>query len=202
MTRRTVLVLLGAAVIVTIGSAAWLIGRRPVRTFASQTTVLSPPMQAAEFALESADGPVTLRDLRGRHVVLFFGYSFCPDVCPLTMQRLDRALDLLEEDADRVQVVMITVDPERDTPARMRQYVSQFDPSFLGLSGSEEAVHKVATDYGIFHAKVEREDGGPYTMDHTATVLVLTDTGELVLLWPHGMEAETMASDLRTLLGG
>ena len=202
MTRRTVLVLLAAAAIVTIGSAAWLVGRRPVRTFGSQTTVLSPPMQAAEFALESADGPVTLHDLRGRHVVLFFGYSFCPDVCPLTMQRLDRALDLLEEDADRVQVVMITVDPERDTPARMRQYVSQFDPSFLGLSGTEEAVHKVATDYGIFHAKVEREDGGPYTMDHTATVLVLNDTGELVLLWPHGMEAETMATDLRTLLGG
>jgi protein SCO1/2 len=143
-----------------------------------------------------------LRDLRGRHVVLFFGYTFCPDVCPLTMQRLDRALDLLGEDADRVQVVMITVDPERDTASRMRQYVSQFDPSFLGLSGTEEAVHRVATDYGIFHAKVEREDGGPYTMDHTATVLVLTDTGALVLLWPHGMEAETMAADLHTLLGG
>jgi protein SCO1/2 len=97
---------------------------------------------------------------------------------------------------------MITVDPERDTPERMRRYVAQFDSTFLGLSGTEEAVETVATDYGIFHAKVERDDGGPYTVDHTASVLVLNDRGELVLLWPHGMAAESMAADLQTLLGG
>jgi protein SCO1/2 len=200
MTRYVLLVVL--AVLVAAAGAAWLLGRRPAAAFSPETTPLAPPMPAADFTLASADGPVTLRDLRGRHVVLFFGYSFCPDVCPLTMQRLDRSLDLLGAAAGRVQVVMITVDPERDTPERMQRYVAQFDSTFLGLSGTEEAVQAVATDYGIFHAKVEREDGGPYTVDHTATVLVLNDRGELVLLWPHGMAAESMAADLQTLLGG
>lgn len=202
MTPRTVMALLGSVALVAAGSTAWLLTSRNHPTFRPETTVLSPPMRAADFTLEAADRSVSLRDLRGRHVVLFFGYSFCPDVCPLTMQRLDQALDRLGEEADRVQVVMITVDPGRDTPDRMREYVSQFDPTFLGLSGSVEAVEKVATEYGIFHAKVERDDGGPYTMDHTATVLVLNDDGELVLLWPHGMAAESMAADLETLLGG
>jgi protein SCO1/2 len=200
--RRIFLIAVALAVALVAVSVVFLATRRSARTFSPETTALAPPMRAADFVLESASGSVSLQDLRGKVLVLFFGYTFCPDICPTTMQRLDRTTELLGSDADAVQVVMITVDPERDTPERMRQYVSQFNASFVGLSGQEEAVLAVATDYGIFHARVEREDGGPYTVDHTASVLVLNADGELVLLWPHGMAAEAMAVDLRTLMGG
>lgn len=200
MKRRTALAALAVTVALLTFTTIWQsVGhRRP--TFSPETTVISPPLPANDFTLAWGRDSVALRDLRDRTVVLFFGYTSCPDVCPLTLQRLARARSLLEDDADRVQVVMVTVDPERDSPQRMRQYVTQFDPTFLGLSGANEDVWKVATAYGIFHARVEREDGGPYTVDHTASVFVLNDVGDRVLLWPHGMSAEAMAADLRTWL--
>ncbi len=200
--RRILLIGLALTVALVAVSIAFLAARRSAARFSPETTALAPPMRAADFTLESSGGPVSLRDFRGQHVVLFFGYTFCPDICPLTMQRLDRTMELLGPEAEAVRVVMITVDPERDTPERMRHYVSQFNASFVGLSGPEETVVAVATDYGIFHAKVERDDGGPYTVDHTASVLVLNADAELVLLWPHGMAADAMAADLRILIGG
>lgn len=163
-------------------------------------TLIEPPIPAADFTLTSADGPVRLEDMRGKVVVLFFGYTFCPDVCPTTMVRLGQAMELLGDDAERVQVVMVTVDPERDTPERLAQYVRAFHPSFLGLTGTEEEINAVAATYGIYHAKAEGSEATNYLVDHTSTVTVIDRNGGVRLLWPFDVPAEGYANDLRALL--
>jgi protein SCO1/2 len=165
-------------------------------------TPLQPPMAAPDFTLESADGPVSRADLEGKAVVLFFGYTYCPDVCPLTLARLAQALDLLEEEvAEEVQVVMISVDPGRDSPERVEAYAENFDPSFLGLTGEPEAVREVAGAYGIFHGRGDDVEGGGYLVDHSATVTVLDPDGRIRLLWPYDVPPEALASDLRWVVG-
>jgi protein SCO1/2 len=162
--------------------------------------LLDPPLPANDFTLTSADGPVSLDELRGKVVVLFFGYTYCPDVCPTTMVRLAHALDLLGKDADDVQVVMISVDPERDTPERLAEYVGAFDPSFMGLTGTPEEVAEVASAYGIYLARAEGSAATGYLVDHTSTVTVLDRNGERRLLWSFEVPAEGLESDLRVLL--
>ena len=144
--RRIILTAVALALALVAVGVVFLATSRSAPRYSPETTALAPPMPAADFVLESASDPVSLRDLRGQVVVLFFGYTFCPDICPTTMQRLARTMELLGSAADGVQVVMITVDPKRDTPDRMHQYVSQFSASFVGLSGQEDSVLAVATD--------------------------------------------------------
>lgn len=163
-------------------------------------TLLEPPLPAADFTLTSDAGPVRLSDLRGKVVVLFFGYTLCPDVCPTTMVRLGQAMELLGKDAERVQVVMISVDPERDTPEKLGQYARAFHPSFLGLTGTREEVDAVASAYGIYHAKAEGSSATGYLVDHTATTTVLDRGGGIRLLWPFEVPAEDLAADLRIML--
>jgi protein SCO1/2 len=134
-------------------------------------------------------------------VVLFFGYTHCPDVCPLTMSRVAQALKALESDADRVQAIMVSIDPERDSPGRMAEYVQSFNPGFLGLSGSAEEVSRVAASYGIFYARAAASgESDDYLVDHTATVTVISPEGSIQMLWPTDLRSEEMASDLRYLL--
>lgn len=163
-------------------------------------THLSPPMPAAEFTLESADGPVSVSDFRGRAVALFFGYTSCPDVCPTTLLRLRSALDALGEKRSEVQVVFISVDPERDTPARASAYARAVDPGFVGLSGAPEAIAGVASKYGIYYARAEGSEATGYLVDHSATITVLNPDGKVELLWSPTVTAEQMAADLDALL--
>lgn len=163
-------------------------------------TYLEPPLPAADFTLTSADGPVRLADLRGKAVVLFFGYTFCPDVCPTTMVRLGQAMELLGKDAERVQVVMVSVDPERDTPERLAQYARAFHPSFIGVTGTQEEIDAVASAYGIYHAKAEGSEATGYLVDHTANVTVIDRSGGVRLIWPYNVDAEGVASDLKFVL--
>lgn len=163
-------------------------------------THLSPAMPPADFTLESADGPVSLSDLEGRVAPLFFGFTSCPDVCPTTLRRLATALDELGEGREEVQVVFVSVDPERDSPERATSYARAVDPSFRGLSGSAEAIDAVASHYGIHHEKVDGDHANGYMVDHTATVLVLNKDGELELLWSPTVTASQMAEDLAVLL--
>lgn len=163
-------------------------------------TYLEPPLPAAEFELTSAEGPVRLADLRGKVVVLFFGYTFCPDVCPTTMVRLGQAMELLGNDAERVQVIMVSVDPERDTPEKLAQYARAFHPSFLGVTGTQEEIDAVASAYGIYHAKAEGSDATGYLVDHSANVTVIDRRGGVRLIWPYNVDAEGLASDLRFVL--
>jgi protein SCO1/2 len=163
-------------------------------------THISPPMPASPFTLASAEGDVSLASLRGKAVVLFFGYTSCPDVCPTTLLRLSSALETLGPAREDVQVVFVSVDPERDTPERATAYAKAVDPSFLGLTGSPEEIADVAAKYGIYYAKAEGSDATGYLVDHSATVTVLNRDGRVELLWSPTVTAGEMASDLAALL--
>lgn len=163
-------------------------------------TYFEPAHPAADFTLTSADGPVRLADLRGKAVVLFFGYTFCPDVCPTTMVRLGQAMERLGKDAERVQVIMVSVDPERDTPERLAEYARAFHPSFIGVTGIQEEIDAVASAYGIYHAKAEGSEATGYLMDHSANVTVIDRSGGVRIIWPYNVEAEGVASDLKFVL--
>ena len=163
-------------------------------------THLSPAMPAADFTLQSDDGTVSISDFEGRAVALFFGYTSCPDVCPTTLLRLSSALDRLGEKRSEVQVVFVSVDPERDTPDRASRYAESVDPSFVGVSGSPDEIADVAAKYGIYYEKVEGSDATGYLVDHSATITVLNEAGNVELLWSPTVTAEEMAADLETML--
>lgn len=163
-------------------------------------THISPPMPAAQFTLQAEDGPVSLSDFRGRAVALFFGYTSCPDVCPTTLLRLSNALEELGDRRSDVQVVFISVDPERDSPARASRYAEAVDPSFVGLSGTPDEIAEVAARYGIYYAKAEGSDATGYLVDHSATITVLNENGRVELLWSPTVTADQMAEDLDTML--
>lgn len=144
--------------------------------------------------------PRRLQDWRGKAVVLFFGFTHCPDVCPTTLAETAGALKQLGPDAKRVQVLFVTVDPERDTQQALAQYVTAFDPSFIGLRGDEEATRRVAKEFKIYYEKRKQGDG--YTVDHSAQTYVIDPQGRLRLLVRHDRLAQDLAHDLRVLLDG
>jgi protein SCO1/2 len=163
-------------------------------------THLAPASPEMPFTLRSAEGPVTLDDLKGKATVLFFGYTSCPDVCPTTLLQLSTALDHLGEDREDVHVVFVSVDPERDTPERTTAYARAVDPSFLGVTGTDAEIAHVTSRYGIYYAKAEGSEATGYLVDHSATVLVLNPDGQLELLWSPTVTAPQMAEDLDSLL--
>lgn len=154
-----------------------------------------------DFQLTDHNGKVrTLADFKGKAVVMFFGYTHCPDVCPTTMTDVAQALNLLGNDADSVQVLFVTVDPERDTPALLAKYVPAFNPGFLGLYGDEAATAKVAKDFRVFYQKHQGKSSQSYDVDHTAGTYVFDRSGKLRLFMSYGQGAEMIAQDLRVLL--
>jgi protein SCO1 len=135
-------------------------------------------------------------------VVLFFGYTHCPDVCPTTLAELSQALQQLGGDAKRVQVLMVTVDPTRDTPELLGQYVAAFNPSYIGLHPANDTqLVKVTKDFRVYYAKVAGKTPGDYTMDHTAASYVFDPDGKLRLFARDGQGVETWVHDLKLLLG-
>jgi len=154
-----------------------------------------------EFKLTDHTGKTrTLEDFRGKIVVMFFGYTYCPDVCPTTLAELKSVKEQLGEEGKSLQVLFVTVDPERDTPKALADYVPAFDPSFLGLYGDPAATAKVAKDFRVFYQKVPGKTPGSYTVDHTAGSYVFDRQGRLRLFVRHG-NAANLVSDIRTLLG-
>jgi protein SCO1/2 len=156
---------------------------------------------AKDFALTDHHGkPRTLADFKGKAVVVFFGYTHCPDVCPTTMAEMAGVMQELGPLADKVQVLFITVDPERDTVELLSKYVPAFDPRFLGLVGSKEQTEKVAAEFKVFFQKVPGKEAGSYTMDHTAGSYVFDQQGRIRLFIRHGQGAAPIAHDLKRLL--
>ena len=163
---------------------------------------IEPPAPAPDFTLRTAAGkPFRLSQQRGKVVVLYFGYTLCPDVCPTTLAQLADVKTQLGEAAAGLRVALVTVDPERDTPKRLRTYTTAFDPSFLGLTGSTEALGKVWKAYGVFSEK-KRVAGSPlgYLVDHSATTYIVDAEGQLRLTLPFGTPTDTLFHDLRLLL--
>lgn len=156
---------------------------------------------ARDFTLTDHNGKQRrLEDFRGKVVVAFFGYTQCPDVCPTTMAELASVMQELGPKADQVQVLFVTVDPERDTQALLAQYVPAFDPRFLGLYGDAAATAKVAKEFKVFYAKVEGKTAGNYSMDHIAGSYVFDRKGKVRLFVRHGQGAAPIVHDLKQLL--
>lgn len=156
----------------------------------------------SDFSLLDVDGKTrTLADFKGKVVVMFFGYTQCPDVCPTTLTEMQQTMVLLGPQADKVQVLFVTVDPARDTAAILKQYVPSFDPRFIGLRPADEAaLEKVTKDFKIYNKKVPGLSPGSYTIDHTAGSYVFDPEGHLRLYIKHAQGPETLAHDLKELL--
>lgn len=156
---------------------------------------------AKDFALPDHNGKLrTLADFKGKAVVVFFGYTQCPDVCPTTLAEMATVMQQLGPLADRVQVLFITVDPERDTREMLAKYVPSFDPRFIGLVGDKESTERVAKEFKVFYQKVPGKEPGSYTMDHTAGSYVFDPEGRIRLFIRHGQGAEPITHDLKLLL--
>lgn len=142
----------------------------------------------------------SLADFKGKVVVVFFGYTQCPDVCPGTMAELAQVKQSLGADGERVQGVFVSVDPARDTPEVLQAYMASFDPSFVALRGTPEETAAVAKEFKVFYAKVPGKAEGSYTMDHTAGSYVFDAAGKVRLFVRYGSGADALASDLRALI--
>ena len=154
-----------------------------------------------DFSLTDHNGkPRTIADFRGKLVFVFFGYTHCPDICPTTLSDMAGVMKSLGPDADKLQVLFITLDPERDKPEVMAGYVPAFHPGFLGLYGDRAATEKVARDFKIFQQRVSGTDGKSYTIDHTAASYVFDTRGHLRLFVRHGQNGAPLLNDLKLLL--
>ncbi len=162
--------------------------------------VVSAP--APDFTLKTGgQRPVSLTDLKGKVVVLYFGYTHCPDVCPTTMSDYARAVEQLPDDLrDDLQVVMVSIDPKRDSPEIMSKYVAHFSPGFVGLSGTQEEINAVIADWKLNVECGEPSPDGSYSVGHPASSFVLDKSGRQRLIVPFGMPVETLAADLGLLL--
>jgi protein SCO1/2 len=160
---------------------------------------LPQSLPAPVFSLQSHAGtPVSSNEFPGKILAVFFGYTSCPDICPLTLSHLSQALVELGENAGRVQVLFVTVDPERDTASRMKEYLAAFGPSFLGLRGEEAEIRVVVDGFGAYFRKNNEE--GNYTVDHTARVFIVDGSARIPLTFPLEASPLEMARDLTLLL--
>ncbi|MEO8675827.1 MAG: SCO family protein [Casimicrobiaceae bacterium] len=154
-----------------------------------------------DFRLIDHNGtPRTLADYRGKAVVVFFGYTQCPDFCPTTLAELAEAMKRLGADAERVQVLFVTVDPERDTPALLKNYVPAFDPRFVGLYGDADATARTAKEFKVIYQKRPGQTPGTYTMDHSAGTFIFDPNGKLRVYVGYGQGADVFAHDIKELL--
>lgn len=142
----------------------------------------------------------SLEDFRGKVLLVFFGFTHCPDICPATLSKAAEVKKELGAKGDKLQVLFVTVDPERDTPEVLSQYVPAFDPSFIGLRGDVDQTSKAAREFKVFFQKVPNRDGTSYNVDHTAASYVLDTQGRLRLFVRHTQPVEEIVADLRQLL--
>ncbi|MCX7227366.1 MAG: SCO family protein [Burkholderiales bacterium] len=158
---------------------------------------------ARGFSLTDHNGQLrTARDFAGKVIVVFFGYTQCPDACPTTMVELAEVKKLLGKDGDRLQAIFITVDPERDTPEVLKAYMGNFDPAFLALIPSTQALPALAKDFKVYYKKVEGNTPTSYTVDHTAGCYVYDPRGKLRLYTRYGSGAPALAADIALLIKG
>ena len=187
---------LALLVVVVAGASVWWFRPPALHGF-----LLNPEQPAVDFTLTSAgDQPIWLSDYRGKLVLLYFGYTHCPDACPTTMAETKVAFAELGERAADVQVIMVSIDPERDTPDILADYVQQFDPRFVGGTTTLDELTALASAYGVIFRKHEGSVATGYLLDHSAQMIVVDRAGYTRMLFPYGLRGEEMAEDLRYLL--
>ena len=196
MQRKIVWSLAGFFILVLGGLVAY---RQVQANNAFNGTVLNPPVPAADFVLASDHGDIRLSDFHGKIVLLYFGYTYCPDVCPLTLGKLSQTVQGLGSSAQNIQVIFISVDPERDTPQKLGQYARGFDPGFIGVTGAPQAIASVTHAYGIFYQKTNIQSPTNYLVTHTSVVTVIDQQGRWRLLWPEDLQPPAMIHDLKIL---
>lgn len=189
-------ILLGTFAII-LGLATGIYFFRP-HTF--HGTVIQSPETSYDFTLTGGNGDVSLSDFRGKLVLIYFGYTFCPDICPATLGNVNQALKQIGSKAEDIQLIMVSLDPQRDTPEKLEQYVAHFNPTFIGITGTQEQVDTVTSLYGIFYEKKEGSEATSYLIDHTATLMVIDREGYLKLVFPFGVTADEIADDLKYML--
>ncbi|HME25252.1 MAG TPA: SCO family protein [Acetobacteraceae bacterium] len=185
-------VLARLSVVLLLGSGAFV--------WSSGEAAAPPP--GGPFTLQDGDGkPVSDRDFRGKYMLVYFGYTFCPDACPTTLNAVADALDRLGAKADQIQAIFITVDPKRDTPAVMKQYVAAFTPRLIGLTGSLEQIAQVAEEYRVYHVE-NRTGPGPndYSIDHSSVLYVMGPDGGFIAAFRGDQSGAEIADDLSELM--
>jgi len=199
MNQKTIRVGLWLLVLIGVTGVLVVAFKRPAQLYGG---VFEPAPPATNFTLTRHDGsPFELNQYRGKIVLLFFGYTSCPDVCPTTMAELRQAFnELKEENKPLIQVVFVTVDSDRDTPARVQEYASHFNPNFIGLSGSIEELQVVWDAYGVVR-EVEKTDSAiDYLVSHTARIYLIDKDGNLRLSYAYGTAPDNIAHDLKILV--
>ena len=156
---------------------------------------------ARDFELPDTEGKLRrLADFKGKVVVLFFGYTQCPDVCPTTLQELTQARQLMGPLGDRVQGIFVTIDPERDTPEMLRNYMQSFDPGYVALVPNAQQLEQAAKDFKVYYKKAAGKTPTSYTMEHTAASFIFDPQGRVRLFTRYGLGAQALADDLKLLL--
>jgi protein SCO1/2 len=202
--HRTLVVLaaLSAALLVATGLAAAYAGLASPQAYAFHGSRFDPPPAAADFTLTDQNGQaVRLSDYRGKLVVLFFGYTHCPDECPTTLAMLNRALSDMKDAGSSTQVVLVSVDPEQDTPAVLKEYLARFNPSFVGLTGQTAQVEAVSKAYGVYYAQEETDTEPGALIAHSTRIYVIDRAGRLALTYSFETQPEEVAADLEHLSG-
>lgn len=201
MTRTFKIILGTVAGVVIAGAAVYFVVLPRLQPYVFHGQIIQSSQTAPSIELDGPNGStVRLSDYEGKVVVLYFGYTYCPDVCPITLSKLDRAMDILGDKADDVQVIMISVDPERDTPEILEEYMAHFNPTFLGVTGDTNTIDRIATVYGVYYEAAEGSDATGYLVNHTATVMIVDKDGYLKLVLPFEGTAEEIASDVDNFL--
>ncbi|MFZ1397304.1 MAG: SCO family protein [Candidatus Promineifilaceae bacterium] len=163
--------------------------------------VYDPPTPIADFTLTAANSqPVSLSDYQGKYLFIYFGYTFCPDVCPTTLSKLAAVQQALGDDAEKMQVVMVSVDPERDTPELLAEYVHHFNDGFVGITGSLEQIDAAGNPFGLYYARHEGTAESGYLVDHTARVFLLNPEGHVIVAYAHDAAEDVVLADLQYLL--
>lgn len=187
-------------------AGGWLLmraGTSPVLPQNYSGTLIAPPMKIDDFKLVSPDGAFTRDSLGGRISLVTFGFANCPHICPATMTRLAQAAALIEQNSDDpvpLHVVLVTVDPERDSPAAIDAFAKKFHPAFRGLAGSEAEIRRAANAFGVYFEKQDSSvDGGAQLMAHSTSIFALNRQAELIMLWSGNAEGREIADDVRRL---
>jgi protein SCO1/2 len=188
--------------IILFFSLAWVLVACDSKPAFKNVDITGSKAFGTNFGLIDVDGKLrTLADYQGKAVVMFFGYTHCPDVCPTTLIEMQEVMRLLGPQAAKVQVIFVTLDPERDTSEVLKLYVPAFNPSFIGLRpANEEALNRLTKEFKIYYKRVPGLSPNTYTIDHTAGSYVFDPKGQLRLYIKHGQGPEVLAQDLKTIL--
>lgn len=198
MPRRIIVILAAAVLLLAAGAGGFFLMNRQL----SQTGATGVALVGGPFSLVNQDGKrVTEKDFLGKYMLVFFGYTYCPDVCPTELQVMTAALDQMGPEAEKIQPVFVSVDPQRDTPEVLKAYVGNFGPRLMGLTGTPEEIASVAKAYRVYYAKSgDKDSPDAYLMDHSSIVYLMGPDGHFVKHFPYSTDAQKLAVELKEAL--